>query len=210
MACKTGDGSASAMPKWNCMSRVFNPGEPCYAYQGRCVLARDCTNPVGRERQEAACVQLLVAMKPGDVLRGEPLAPRTARQMPVNSECPMMVQEPGSNEQRYPPADKCARIGCDFSRPADFYRMQLLEPKFSFKANVAGWAIIYLPREVVEWDAMIYLCIEPADGRKMAGKPMYKTAYHNGKAYVVYDAKQAPKEWMGTPHVWHLDTGSYN
>jgi len=207
MACKSGNGSASSEPVWNCMSRRFHAGEPCYAYKGRCVLARDCSNPVGRELQVSYCVRQLVWMNQGDVLRGAPMAPAGVSEMPVNPRCPMLVREPGSDENAYPPMNKCPRAGCDFSMPAADLRMRVLSPQFSFRAKTAGWAVIYLPIEVTQWAGVMEYCIEPVGGQRMAGKDIHRTAYHNHDAYLVYSPRQVPDEWQGLPHVWHLYTG---
>lgn len=209
MACKSGNGSAEAAPVWNCMSRKFHAGEPCYAYKGRCFLARDCSNPVGREFKVSFCVRQLVWMNQGDILRGAPMAPASAGAMPINPNCPMLVLEPGSDERAHPPADKCYRADCDFSAPAAFLRMRVLSPKFSFRAKTSGWAVIYLPVEVTQWAGVMEYCIEPADGRRMAGKDIHKNAYRNGDAYIVYSPRQVPAEWQGLPHVWKIDDGNY-
>jgi len=204
MACKSGDGSASATPIWNCMARAFHAGEMCYAYKGRCVFARDCSNPVGRERHEEGCVRQWVYMHKGDILRGAPMAAPGVSPMP-QGECTFMVQEPGSDEQAYPPKNKCPEKGCDYSQISARLNIFVVGRQFSFQAQTDGWAIVYLPIEVKTWKGVMEYCIEPADGRRMAGEDIHKTAYHNNDAYLVFDPSQAPAEWHGLPHVWGED-----
>lgn len=217
MVFKGGDGSASS-PIYTglMMTRKFHKAnkEPCYGVKvGNeivCVIAYDCSNVVLRKKEASDCVRLLVLMHKGDVLRGAPMT--RAGPMPVNSKCPMLIREPGSDESAYPPTDKCYRADCDFSRPAEFLHMKVLNPRFSFQAEVTGWAVIYLPVEVTRWkDGVIELCIEPADGRKMAGKDIHWTAYHNGDGYVVFSKNQVPVTWDWNPNVWAEDGSSdYN
>ncbi|CAN5720339.1 hypothetical protein BH11PAT2_BH11PAT2_08470 [soil metagenome] len=218
MACKTGNGDAASAPRWNCLARYFHTGvtrsdERCFAVKDsagitHCAVAEDCTNPVGRERDENGCVNQYVWMNVDDTLRGAPMAP-AGISFP-QGECQMLVQEPGSDEMANPPRDKCARVGCDFSEPARYLHMVVLGPQFSFKAKTAGWAIISLTNKVTSWAGVMEYCIEPADGTKYPGKDMHKTAYRNGAAYITYSAGQAPKDWAGLPHVWQEDHGQMN
>lgn len=222
MACKTGTGSADAAPKWDCMTRTFHAGETCFANPktNRCVFARDCTNPVGREQHEPDCVELHVGLKPGDELHVGWLG---SAPMPASTTCKLSVQKTGEQERTAYDMDECPRSTCDFTGPArdlgDVNRMPPWkvwdQPRISWMAKVAGDNIIRVPREVLSSPSVFVLCVvRPATRLQSHGKVIGARAYVNNKTYVLYPsmmrtaAKPTDATWSGKPYTWLFTDGT--
>ncbi len=236
MACKTGAGGVGDAPKWDCMNRVFHhdKGETGFInpVTGALVLARDCSNPVGKEQHEEDCVELHVWMKPGDEVHIAWMGPDAL----PSGKCRLSVQKTGENERTNYEMDECPRDTCDFSGPSRDLQMQVWDkPRISWVARVEGDNIIRLPAEVtklrtfpvhitqpaayngqkvtVTLSSGLELClVRPLQGmRQTLGVFMSALTYRYGKAFVTYEGRSAlPAGWDGTPHPWIFTDGRSN
>lgn len=209
MACKTGDGSVTSEPKWDCMTRQFHKGETCFAdpKTRRCVFARDCTNPVGREQHEQECVELHVGLKPDDEVHIGWLGPDAF----PSGQCKLSVQKTGEQERTSYDMDECPRDTCDFSGPAhDLGGLKVWDrPRISWTARVQGDNIIRLPREVLQSRSVFVLCVvRPKEGRQTHGKVVERGTYVRGRAYVTYQSMaNIASGWEGKPYFWRFMDG---
>lgn len=197
MACKDGDGSASSRPIWNCMSRLFHSGETCFMDPRShiCVLAHDCTNPVGVRIELTDCLELHVGLKPGDEIHGG------ASSMP-QGRCAVSILKTGEEGRGSPALDECPRDQCDFSAPSAFLHRSI-RPWFSWRANLAGDNVIRLPREFFKQGGVLVLCVISSDGRQTLGRVIDQTSFSEDKAYVLYHGWSLDAPWDGHPYEWH-------
>lgn len=212
MACKTGNGSAASKPMWNCLARAFHAGETAFVNPktGRIVLARDCTNPVGKEDVPVRCVEKHVFLKEGDEFHSGWLGPDAFPQ----GNCIPAILKAGETEWSNTHLDECPRDQCDWSGPArDLGGVKVWSnPRISFVAERTGEYIIRLPVEVTKVSSVFVDCVVRPDGRQTLGNVIRPQSYGSqGKAYLTYKDQtfsRPPAEWHGTPHPWMFADGA--
>lgn len=213
MACRTGAGGGDTAV-WNCMTRSFHTGETVYVdpVTGAMVLARDCSNPVGREQREAECIELHVALREGDELHVGWLSPDRSGAFP-SGKCTLSVQKTGEQERSGYVMDECPRDQCDFSGPArDLHMLVWDRPRISWRAYKEGDNVIRLPREVLESDGVLVLCVVRPDERmrQTLGVVVNRHSYRFDRYYVTYDGLDTITNWNGTPTPWRFTDGRNN
>lgn len=203
MACKGGDGSADAPPIWDCMSRHFHAGEPCFMDPRThiCVLAHDCTNPVGVRIELSGCLELHVGLMAGDEIHIGFLSNAGFPE----GRCRVLIQKTGVEGHGTPPLDECPRDRCDFSAPSAYLHLPVREqPRISWIAQAAGDNVILLPTEFLKQNGVLVLCVVKPDGRQTLGRVIDKTSFIEGKSYVLYHGWSLDAPWDGRPYEWHF------
>ncbi|MEO6536602.1 MAG: hypothetical protein ABIT47_02845 [Candidatus Paceibacterota bacterium] len=210
MACKTGAGGVNDAPKWDCMSRVFHlsKGETVFVnpVTGAAVMARDCSNPVGKEEHEEDCMPLHVALKPGDEVHIGWVAMAAF----PSGKCHLSVQKTGEQERTDYDMDECPRDKCDFSGPSRDLHMRVWDkPRISWVARVTGDNVIRVPREVLASSGVIVLCVVRPDGRQTYSTFIKSGSFWHGvAAFVTYKGLDTiTPGWDGTPHPWIFTDG---
>lgn len=214
MACMKGKGDINDEPVWDCMTRSFHPGETVFIdpVTGAMVMARDCSNPVGKEQHEQDCIPINVALKEGDEVHIGWLGPDAFPE----GRCKLSVQKTGEQERSGYVMDECPRDQCDFSGPSrDLGGLRVwAQPRISWRARVTGNNIIRVPREVLKARGVFVFCVIKPNGVQSRGKVIGSGTILKGSAYVddmtviTYQSMRGQIAWRGTPYTWVFMDGT--
>lgn len=179
MACmRKATPSSDWEPLANCVARAFHPGEHAWVDPdtGNVVLAQDCTNPVGKPRRQAGCVDDVIYAEAGDLILLNQRGPTDL----TRNVCTGLLRA-GETEWESPYIERCPHPYCSL-KVSDRYSSYQAWAEGSFIADQTGYFIVRHPAFVAEKDSgySFFYC-RKHDGQQACLRRIDWADYHSAR-----------------------------